>query len=56
MPYLPDYLDSGDNADPLSSEHAPAASPNYFNMRKLSIFGGANEVQRNIISKTILEL
>jgi alkylation response protein AidB-like acyl-CoA dehydrogenase len=56
MPYLPNYLDSGDNADPLNFEYAPAASPNYFNMRKLSIFGGANEIQRNIISKTILKL
>ncbi|MXN66347.1 pimeloyl-CoA dehydrogenase large subunit [Stappia sp. GBMRC 2046] len=28
----------------------------YFNNRKLSIFGGSNEIQRNILSKTMLEL
>ena len=33
----------------------PAAA-NYFNYRKLSIFGGSNEIQKNIISKMILGL
>lgn len=28
----------------------------YFNNRKTSIFGGSNEIQRNILTKTILEL
>jgi hypothetical protein len=28
----------------------------YFNNRKLSIFGGSNEIQRNILSKTMLGL
>jgi alkylation response protein AidB-like acyl-CoA dehydrogenase len=28
----------------------------YFNNRKLSIFGGSNEIQKNIISKMILGL
>jgi alkylation response protein AidB-like acyl-CoA dehydrogenase len=33
-----------------------AAALSYFNNRKLSIFGGSNEVQRNIISKAVLGL
>jgi len=33
-----------------------AAAPYYFTMRKVSIFGGSNEVQRNIIAKTVLGL
>jgi len=33
-----------------------AAAARYFNLRKLSIFGGSNEIQRNIISKMILGL
>ena len=33
-----------------------AAAPFYFTMRKVSIFGGSNEVQRNIIAKTLLGL
>ncbi|GAA6208470.1 acyl-CoA dehydrogenase family protein [Cognatishimia sp. WU-CL00825] len=56
MPYLPDYLEGGDNVDAMGPEHAASAAPTYFNMRKLSIFGGANEIQRTIISKAILEL
>ncbi|WP_420411165.1 acyl-CoA dehydrogenase family protein [Roseibium sp.] len=56
MPFLPDYLDGGDNVPAEGPEHAPASAPNYFNMRKLSIFGGSNEIQRTIITKAILEL
>ena len=32
---------------------AARAAPVYFNHRKLSIFGGANEIQRNIVSKEL---
>ncbi len=36
-------------------ELAPLAS-HYLNLRKLTIFGGSNEIQRNVISKMILGL
>jgi alkylation response protein AidB-like acyl-CoA dehydrogenase len=36
-------------------EAAPLASY-YFNFRKTSIYGGSNEIQRNIISQMILGL
>ncbi|MEG3003073.1 MAG: acyl-CoA dehydrogenase family protein, partial [Comamonas sp.] len=32
---------------------APLASA-YFNMRKTTIYGGSNEVQRNIVAQTVL--
>ena len=32
------------------------STPTYLNLRKASIYGGSNEVQRQIISKTILGL
>ncbi len=35
---------------------AATAAAAYFNYRKLSIFGGSNEIQKNIISKMILGL
>ncbi len=35
---------------------ATRATPTYLNLRKASIYGGSNEVQRQIISKTILGL
>jgi alkylation response protein AidB-like acyl-CoA dehydrogenase len=28
----------------------------YFNMRKTTIYGGSNEIQRNIIAKMVLGL
>ena len=33
-----------------------SAAPYYFTMRKVSIFGGSNEIQKNIIAKTVLGL
>mgnify|MGYP003331837824 CR=1 FL=1 len=35
---------------------ATEAAPMYFNYRKTSIYGGSNEIQRNIIAKAILGL
>ena len=54
MPFQLDCLQGGDNAEAMGPDLAAAAAPNYFNMRKLSIFGGSNEVQRTIITKNIL--
>jgi alkylation response protein AidB-like acyl-CoA dehydrogenase len=43
--------------DPLAElEWASLATQNYFNYRKVTIFGGSNEIQRNIIAKTLLGL
>ncbi len=35
---------------------ARRSTPTYLNLRKASIYGGSNEVQRQIIAKTILGL
>ena len=35
-------------------DFADQAAPAYFNMRKVSIYAGSNEIQRNIIAKAIL--
>jgi len=43
------------NASLVPEEHARNAA-RYFNNRKLSIFGGSNEIQRNILTKAMLEL
>lgn len=56
LPFQNEYLNGGDNVEAIGPDHAASAAPTYFNMRKLSIFGGTNEVQRTIIAKTILEL
>ena len=46
----------GGNALPVGPDYAGKAAPTYFNMRKTSIFGGSNEIQRNIIAKAVLGL
>ncbi len=46
----------GSNEFPVGPDYAGAAAPIYFNWRKASIYGGSNEIQRNIIAKMVLGL
>ncbi|MCW1381610.1 acyl-CoA dehydrogenase family protein [Novosphingobium sp. KCTC 2891] len=46
----------GDNEHPIGPDWATRTAPSYFNMRKTTIYGGSNEVQRNIIAKMVLGL
>jgi alkylation response protein AidB-like acyl-CoA dehydrogenase len=55
-PFSQDMLDGDYQGPSFGPDFAPAASAQYFNNRKLSIFGGSNEIQKNIISKMILGL
>jgi alkylation response protein AidB-like acyl-CoA dehydrogenase len=57
-PYFRGFGDDvqGDNAHPIGPDYAHRAAPHYFNMRKTSIYGGSNEIQRNIIAKMVLGL
>ncbi|QLC25411.1 acyl-CoA dehydrogenase [Parasphingopyxis algicola] len=42
--------------EPVGSRQAQIAAPAYLNSRAWSIFGGSDEVQKNIIAKTVLGL
>ncbi|MGB7244351.1 MAG: pimeloyl-CoA dehydrogenase large subunit, partial [Sulfitobacter sp.] len=44
----------GTNAPLPDPQGAGPVAAQYFNNRKLSIFGGSNEIQREIIAKTKL--
>ncbi len=46
----------GDNEHPIGPEWANRAAPTYFNARKTTIYGGSNEIQRNVIAKMVLGL
>ena len=55
-PYFRGFPEDGSNEFPIGPDYAHHAGPNYFNFRKTSIYGGSNEIQRNIITKMILGL
>ena len=55
MPYHAHEID-GSNEPPIEPDYAGAAAPAYFNTRKVSIYGGSNEIQKNIIAKAVLGL
>ncbi len=52
----PDREEEGLNLPSVGPEWADAAAPLFFNYRKVSIYGGSNEIQRNIIAKAFLGL
>jgi pimeloyl-CoA dehydrogenase large subunit len=52
LPYQPDS--AGRNEPPIGPDYAGPLAPTYFNWRKISIYGGSNEIQKNIIAKAIL--
>ncbi len=54
MAFEPAFLE-GDSTGAVDDDAAPLA-PHYFNFRKTSIYGGSNEIQKNIISQMILGL
>ena len=56
QPFITEALEEGFNGEPVGPDWAAPTAAQYFNTRKLSIFGGSNEVQREIITKAILEL
>jgi pimeloyl-CoA dehydrogenase large subunit len=55
MPYQ-DEPEHGSNEPPIGPDWAGSVAPTYFNWRKISIYGGSTEIQKNIIAKAILGL
>jgi alkylation response protein AidB-like acyl-CoA dehydrogenase len=55
-PYLPEAMERGWNERPIGPDYAAPLAPAYFNWRKSSIYGGSNEIQKNIIAKMVLGL
>ena len=56
LPFVPAQFESGFEGDAIGPGDSASAALTYFNHRKLSIFGGSNEIQRNIITKAVLGL
>jgi alkylation response protein AidB-like acyl-CoA dehydrogenase len=56
LPLVEEELEIGHAGQLRHADYSAAPAGQYFNLRKLSIYGGSNEIQNNIIAKTILEL
>ena len=56
LPFIEEAQSGSCAEEPVGPADAATAAASYFNHRKLSIYGGSNEIQRNIVSKTILGL
>jgi alkylation response protein AidB-like acyl-CoA dehydrogenase len=56
MPFDPAYLDGEREHSMAEDDDAAPLAPYYFNYRKTSIYGGSNEIQKNIITQMILGL
>jgi hypothetical protein len=61
VPYLHEAMDAGWQGDqalgglwPGGAAHCAPLMATYFNVRKTTIYGGSNEVQKNIVSQTVL--
>ncbi len=55
-PHQPDARTVGSNVAPVGPNEGIVALPNYLNYRAMSIAGGTNEVQKNIVAKLVLGL
>ena len=56
LPFVEEELEPEFHGDYLSDPDAAPMAAQYFNNRKLSIFGGSNEIQKNIVAKMLLGL
>lgn len=62
LPFIFEAMEGGWQGDqalglshyPGEALHCAPLAANYFNMRKTTIYGGSNEVQRNIVAQTLL--
>ena len=57
IPYDNDVVRSGwGQGEPVGPDYAATLASNYLDSRKISIYGGANEIQSNVLAKSILGL
>ena len=54
MPWIREAMEAGWQGDAVGALHCAPLAATYLNMRKTTIYGGSNEVQRNIVSQFVL--
>jgi len=54
LPFIAEAMEAGWQGDHVGAAHCATATAGYLNYRKTTIYGGSNEVQRNIVAQTVL--
>ena len=54
LPLIEEAMEAGWQGEHVGAAHCVPLAGTYFNMRKTTIYGGSNEVQRNIVAQTVL--
>ena len=54
LPLIREAMEAGWQGDAVGALWCAPLASTYFNMRKTTIYGGSNEVQRNIVSQVVL--
>jgi len=54
--YSPEWLETGHGEEMPGGAHLAGLAAQYFDLRKVAIYGGTNEVQRNIIARAVVGL
>jgi alkylation response protein AidB-like acyl-CoA dehydrogenase len=54
VPFIKEAMEAGWQGEFVGAAHVAPLASTYFNMRKTTIYGGSNEVQRNIVAQTVL--
>jgi alkylation response protein AidB-like acyl-CoA dehydrogenase len=54
LPFIYEAMEAGWQGDHVGAAHFAPIAASYFNTRKTTIYGGSNEVQKNIIAQAVL--
>ncbi len=54
LPFVKEAMEAGYQGEFVGASYVAPLAASYFNMRKTTIYGGSNEVQRNIVAQTVL--
>jgi alkylation response protein AidB-like acyl-CoA dehydrogenase len=54
LPFIQEAMEAGWQGEYVGAAHCAPLASTYFNLRKTTIYGGSNEVQRNIVAQTVL--
>ena len=54
LPFIHEAMEAGWQGEYMGAAHCAPLASTYFNYRKTTIYGGSNEVQRNIVAQVVL--